>query len=154
MILLHWIRFFHITLSISFLGLQISGYFYIANSIQSKQHHIIQYALRNNLILDIAQSIMIASMFASCAYLVFHLSNFSFAIPWVHAACILLSVISFLFIINIKIKLKNLKALKAGSFEIFRFKKFLYINYGIIVALLIMIMHDAVMQKTFIPGVL
>ncbi len=143
------IKFIHITLSISFLGLQVSSYYYLSTAIKERTVKLIDYSLRNTLMVDAVLFFVVIAMFSTCAYLVFHEPGFSFQIPWVHAACVYLSVVFILFLVNMLIKYVNLQKINRGVFEIFRYKYVLHGNYILIIVGLIIIIHDAVMRSTW-----
>jgi hypothetical protein len=99
------------------------------------------------LIVDAASLLVIIGIFISCAAMVVRLDQFSFATPWIAAACLFLSVVSVLLFCNIGIKWVNVRGIANGN-TVFRYKFWLHMNYVAIILLLMMIMRDAVTQST------
>ncbi len=146
------IRFIHLLLAVSFLGLQIASYYYLATSRRSASLPLVQYTLGLTLWLDGILILPVLSLYFSCAYLVFHTPGLSFASDWIRAACILLSLVIFCFCANMLIKHKNLKYSKQTLTFKFKYSKIMDLNSIVIIFCLCVIIHDAVTRSTFLRG--
>jgi hypothetical protein len=144
------IRFIHLFISVSFLGFQVAGYYYLVTSLKQNNLSLIRYTIKNILYMDAFSLIIILGIFISCASMVMRLPDFSFAIPWVMAACIFLSLVTFFFFFNLVIKVINLKRIKQACYKKFTYIVWLHINYSLIILMLILIIRDAVMKSTFL----
>jgi len=142
------IRFLHLLITVSFLGFQIAGYYYLLTSLQQSSVALVRYTIKNTLIIDAFSSVFIVGIFFSCAAMVRLGDRFSFATPWIVAACFFLSAVSFFWLCNVIIKIINLRAINKSSYNTFRYKRWLYGNYIVTIIVLIMIMRDAITHST------
>ena len=156
-----FIRSIHLLFIATFLGLQIASYYYVVTSQRSDSLLLQGYTLRLVLWLDYILLIIIACIYLSCAYLVYHIPTLSYTTPWIHAACVSLTIVVLCFSINIFIRYKDLKIIKQqleSSTEAplkptvkrrKEYNKLMHLNYIIILFLLILTIHDAVTRSTF-----
>lgn len=142
------IRFIHLIITVSFLGFQIAGYYYLITGIKQHSIALLRYSLLNSLIIDLVSVLIISGIFLSCNFLVVHGPELSFSITWIKAACISLGIVTCLFLINMVIKTINFQQVSKNTYRKFKYCRLLQVNYGIIILLLIVIMHDAVMKST------
>jgi hypothetical protein len=114
------------------------------------------------LLIDWILLIIIACIYLTCAYLVYHIPTLSYTTPWIHAACVSLTIVLLCFCANMFIQYQNLKRIKdvltlgTGAQRIkptvkaqSRYNKMMHANYILILFLLILTIHDAVTRSTF-----
>lgn len=140
-------RYIHMITGVTFTGLQVSSYYYLSSSLNTKNTSLIQYALRQSLCLDYPLAIGIIVIYATCFIMVWHKDERSYTEPWIQAACILLTVVSTFFFLLIYIKKINLAS--PIPFRGYKSMHFFYIGT---IATLALIIHDAVLQSTLFPG--
>lgn len=136
-------RHLHVMFGVTFFGLIIANYFYVTYSFRLGQHKLINYALKTSLWLDILMGFIILFMFMSAAFLVKQ-HNLSIHTPWILTAYIAFSCISLIWIAVIFIKFYYYKRPE----KLILAKSFHALNIAMIILLMI-IVHDAVMHKTF-----
>lgn len=157
-----FIRFIHLLFIAIFLGLQIASYYYVITSQRSNSLVLQRYTLNLMLFMDWVLLVIIAGIYLTCAYLVYHISTLSYATPWIHTACVSLTLVVLCFCTNMFIQYKNLKRInyqmKLGDKVRFirpttkiqrRYNKLMHANYIIIIILLLLTIHDAVTRSTF-----
>ncbi|MDF3054944.1 MAG: hypothetical protein K0Q74_851 [Gammaproteobacteria bacterium] len=142
------IKFIHLLISVTFLGFQIAGYYYVVASLKQSSPSLVLYTLKNTLLIDIASFIFIVGIFTSCAFLVMQSTDFSFTIPWVAAACFSLSLVTLLWALNVTLRWINFMRLKKSNNFKVKYVKGLHITYCSIIVLLILVVRDAVMKST------
>ena len=157
-----FIRSIHLLFIATFLGLQIASYYYVVTSQRSDFLSLQGYTLRLMLFMDSIVLIIIACIYLSCAYLVYHIPTLSYATPWIHAACVSLTIVVFCFGTNMLIHYQDLKLIK-HQMELGKeirlvtpitktqkkYNKLMHANYITIIFLLILTIHDAVTRSTF-----
>lgn len=157
-----FIRSIHLLFIAIFLGLQIASYYYVITSQRSDSLLLQRYTLSLMLLIDWILLIIIACIYLTCAYLVYHIPTLSYTTPWIHAACVSLTIVVLCFCANMFIQYKNLKRIKdvltlgTGAQLIKptvkaqrRYNKMMHANYILILFLLILTIHDAVTRSTF-----
>lgn len=156
------IRSLHLLFIAIFLGLQIASYYYVVTSQRSHSLLLQRYTLSLMLFIDWLLLIIIACIYLTCAYLVYHIPTLSYATPWIHTACVSLTIVVLCFCANMVIQYKNLKIMKyqiklsegvrlTNPMEKIQIKynKLMHFNYILIIFLLILTIHDAVTRSTF-----
>lgn len=152
-----FIRSIHLLFIATFLGLQIASYYYVITSQRSDSLSLQRYTLSLMLFIDWALLIIIACIYLSCAYLVYHIPTLSYTTPWIHAACVSLTIVVFCLGDNMLIQYKNLKTIthemelsvKLAAKTHKRYNKIMHTNYVLTIFLLILTIHDAVTRSTF-----
>ena len=157
-----FIRSIHLLFIAIFLGSQIASYYYVITSQRSDSLLLQRYTLSLMLFLDCILLIIIACIYLTCAYLVYHMSSLSYTTPWIHAACVSLTIVVLCFCANMCIQYKNLKIIKhqmelGDEMQLIKptakaqrkYNKLMHANYILIIFLLILIIHDAVTRSTF-----
>ena len=158
-----FIRSIHLLFIAIFLGLQIASYYYVITSQRSDSLLLQRYTLSLMLFIDCILLIIIACIYLTCAYLVYHIPTLAYTTPWIYAACVSLTIVVLCFCANMFIQYKNLKLMK-HQMELGeqvrltkptakvqrRYNKMMHANYIIIIFLLILIIHDAVTRSTFL----
>lgn len=169
-----FIRSIHLLFIATFLGLQIANYYYIIMSRRSDSLLLQRYTLSLMLFIDCILLIVLTCIYLTCAYLVYHTPTLSYTTPWIHAACVSLTIVVLCFCTNIFIQYKNLKLMK-NQMEYDRkdirsplalgqgvrlakptakaqrkYNKMMHANYILIIFLLVLIIHDAVTRSTFL----
>lgn len=104
-----FIRSIHLLFIATFLGLQIASYYYVVTSQRSDSLSLQRYTLGLILFMNCILLIIIVCIYLSCAYLVYHTPALSYATPWIHAACVSLTIVVLCFCANMLIQYKNLK---------------------------------------------
>ena len=157
-----FIRSIHLLFIAIFLGLQIASYYYVITSQRSDSLLLQRYTLSLMLFIDCILLIIIACIYLTCAYLVYHIPTLAYTTPWIYAACVSLTIVVLCFCANMFIQYKNLKILRyqlelSESVQPLqpmakaqrKYNKMMHINYILIIFLLILIIHDAVTRSTF-----
>lgn len=138
-------KYLHVLLAVSLLGIHLASHFYIATSLYIGNRALSQYTLRFSLLSDVLTASIIFILFLSASHLM-TAQQLSLAVPWIQAAYLLLSISTFcwLKLINTKrtLKVKNLAQCQPPfSFHMY---------YILMMLVLICIIHDAVMKQTFL----
>src|SRR3990167_10528983 len=107
-----FIRSIHLLFIATFLGMQIASYYYVITSQRSNSLLLQRYTLSLMLLIDWILLIIIACIYLTCAYLVYHMPTLSYTTPWIHAACVSLTIVVLCFCANMFIQYKNLKRIK------------------------------------------
>ena len=157
-----FIRSIHLLFIAIFLGLQIASYYYVITSRRSDSLLLQRYTLSLILFIDWILLIIIACIYLTCAYLVYHIATLSYTTPWIHTACVSLTIVVFCFCANMFIQYKNLKIMKrqwelSETVQLIqsiakaqrKYNKMMHANYILIIFLLILTIHDAVTRSTF-----
>ena len=157
-----FIRSIHLLFIATFLGMQIASYYYVITSQRSNSLLLQRYTLSLMLLIDWILLIIIACIYLTCAYLVYHMPTLSYTTPWIHAACVSLTIVVLCFCANMFIQYKNLKRIKhpmtlGDGVQLIkpttkvqrRYNKMMHANYILIIFLLILTIHDAVTRSTF-----
>jgi hypothetical protein len=157
-----FIRSIHLLFIAIFLGLQIASYYYVITSQRSDSLLLQRYTLSLMLFIDCILLIIIACIYLTCAYLVYHIPTLSYTTPWIHAACVSLTIVVLCFCANMFIQYRNLKIMKHQMElgervrlikptvkEQRKYNKMMHANYILIIFLLILTIHDAVARSTF-----
>ena len=144
-----FIRSIHLLFIAIFLGLQIASYYYVVTSQRSDSLILQRYTLSLMLVIDCLLLIIIAGIYLTCAYLVYHIPTLSYATPWIHTACVSLTIVVLCFCANMLIHYKDLKRIEPVITGQRKYNKMMHANYIIIIFLLILTIHDAVTRSTF-----
>jgi hypothetical protein len=147
-----FIRSIHLLFIATFLGLQIASYYYVVTSQRSDSLLLQRYTLSLILFIECVLLFIIAGIYITCAYLVYHMPTLSYTTPWIHAACVSLTIVVMCFCANMWIQYKNLKIvkqLKPTAKAHRKYNKIMHANYILIIFLLLLTIHDAVTRSTF-----
>ncbi|MEN9449673.1 MAG: hypothetical protein RJA83_287 [Pseudomonadota bacterium] len=139
------IKFFHIISGVSFFGITIAGFFYIARSINRNDRSLIDYSIRASYFGDAIILLCIFILMASSIPLIFS-GNFTLVVPWIFVAYHAFGLIIIFWILNIFIKKVYLSRMVIASYSL---KAFYYLNIAMIL-IFISLIHDAVMKSTWI----
>lgn len=137
------IKFFHIICGVSFFGIVIASFFYIARSISKNDGALIAYSIKSSYFGDGIIILCIIIQFLS-SFSLMAAKNYTTAIPWILIAFYAYSFIIILWLFTIFTKkfylLKKITSFfPAGIF---------YLLNSFIILIFIMIIHDAVMHRT------
>lgn len=145
-----FIRSIHLLFIAILLGLQIASYYYVITSRRSNSLLLHRYTLNLMLFIDWILLIIIACIYLTCAYLVYHSHTLSYATPWIHTACVSLTIVVLCFFAKMFIQYKNLKTIKNQTAKAqSRYNRVMHASYILIIFLLILTIHDAVTRSTF-----
>lgn len=158
-----FIRSIHLLFIAIFLGLQIASYYYVITSQRSDSLLLQRYTLSLVLFLDCILLIIIACIYLTCAYLICHMPTLSYTTPWIHTACVSLTIVVLCFCANMLVQYKNLKTMKhqmelSDGMQLIKptakaqrkYNKMMHANYILIIFLSILIIRDAVTRSTFL----
>ncbi len=129
------IKFLHVLCGVSFFGIIIAQFFYIARSYQQQDRSLIDYSIRASYFGDAIIFFCILIQLVTSFYLV-SAGHFTLAVPWIFVAYHAFGFLIFLWLATVIIK----------KFY-FSIKTFYILNSVMILTFLIII-HDAVMQST------
>ncbi len=141
------IKFLHIISAITFAGLLVANYFYLTYSLTTKDKSLLHYAYRFNQYADGIIFILLVASIITGSLLV-HPAKLQFNTPWIMAAYLLFSLTTVAWIVQLIIKWINYSRLKTD--KPFSFKKSYHAINILIFIFLILIVHDAVMHKTYL----
>ena len=135
------IKCLHLIGGTVFLGITIASYFYISYSKSDQKLRL--FALKTSLLGDILIALIIVLQYITATLLV-KLNHLSFATPWIIVAYIAFSLVSFCWLVNVIIKVHNVRLTNG-----FQYNKLFHAMHMLIILVFILIIHDAVMQKTY-----
>lgn len=140
------IEFIHVLCGVSFFGLFVSSFVYVYSSIRQQDALLLRYAIKNSLLVDVVIFPVILIQLLTGTWMV-HYHHLALNTPWIIVAYCSFCVVSLLWFVLFLIK----SSYYCGEVHRhFRFKK-TFITLNIIVILLFcMIVHDAVMQQTWL----
>jgi uncharacterized membrane protein len=129
------IKFLHVTCGVSFFGITIAHFFYIARSYQKHDRSLIDYSIKASYFGDAVIFFCIVIQLITSFYLV-SAGHFTLAVPWIFVAYHAFGLLVLLWI--------SIVLLKKFYFSI----KGFYILNSLMILTFIIIIHDAVMQST------
>lgn len=140
------LKFVHVLIGVTMLGFVVAYYFYF--NFNQKDLRTRRNILRLSFLMDglILPFILILFMTGAQLMVANHLSP---AVPWVHVAFMALGLVTFCWLISVCIKITNYYFLSRGKVEFYGKRIFHTCNILIIV-LMVIIIHDAVTQSTFL----
>jgi len=136
-------KFFHLICGISFFGITIVAFFYIAYSMHKCDRALIDYSIKASYFGDILILLCIIIQVASSIQLV-SAGNFASMTPWILVAYHAFSFLILFWLINILIKRFYFSKPIISSYSL---KVFYCLNIAMIL-IFIIIIHDAVTQST------
>ena len=139
------IKFFHIICGISFFGITIAAFFYIARSINKHDRSLIDYSIRASYFGDAIILLCIFIQIASSIQLI-SAGHFTLEVPWIFVANHAFGFLIILWILNLFIKKCYLSSTTITSYSL---KSFYYLNIAMIL-IFIIIIHDAVTKSTWL----
>jgi len=142
------IKFLHVLLGVSSLGLIAFSYVNLAYHSHRQQVQLLRHSLNNSLFLDVPLFFILISQFISGYYLVI-LQQRLFSTPWIKIAFMALAVVFMLWLLLVVVKSIHLNRLKKALTERFYYRWFYHLAYLSIILLMIVIIHDAVMKSTY-----
>lgn len=140
------VLFVHLLCGVSFFGIIIASFVYIAKSIKQNNHVLLQYAIKTSLLGDCVIFPMILIQILTGTFLVYH-NHLSLNTPWIIAAYIVFALAGVLWFLLGIIKYINISSDTSSAF---RFKKFFYVLNAVMIVIFCMIIHDAVTQQTWL----
>lgn len=140
-----FISFIHILCGVTFLGVLVASFFYIANSIRSKSSALIHYAIRASFFGDAIIFPMVVAQFVTGTLMVTQ-HQLSFQTPWIIVAYHFFGLVSICWFLLVLIKYKNIKR---DCDRYFKYQKIFYTLNILVLILFVLIIHDAVTQSTW-----
>lgn len=137
------ILFLHLLCGVSFFGVVIASFVYIAKSIKQNDPALLQYAIKTSLLGDCAIFPIILIQILTGTFLVHH-DHLPLNTPWIVVAYIVFALASMMWFLLGIIKYLNI------SSERFRFKTLFYVLNILMIVLFCLIIHDAVTQQTWL----
>lgn len=139
------IKFFHIICGLTFFGISIAAFFYIARSINQHDQSLIDYSIKTSYFGDAIILLCILIQTATAISLV-SAGGFTSNVPWIFVAYHAFGFLIFLWLLILFIK--KFHFLKSTIAPIF-LKSFYLLNIAMIFTFIIII-HDAVTQSTWL----
>ncbi len=140
------VKSIHVMCGVVFIGITIASFFYVLNSRRQQQADVLRYALKVSLLGDILLAMIILVQFVSATLLV-HLNQLSVQTPWIEVAYLAFAVVSVLWLINVVIKVVNLKQVLFTHLKGYRWFCALHV---LMLLIFVVIVHDATTQSTFL----
>lgn len=141
--MLSMIKFFHVIGGVSFFGIIIATFFYIACSIHKRDRSLIDYSIRTSYFGDALILMCILIQLITSMPLV-SAGNFTLAVPWIFIAFHAFGLLIILWLATIFIKKIYFSREVIASYHV---KVFYFLNSAMIL-IFIIIIHDAVTQST------
>lgn len=142
--LLTIIKFFHLICGISFFGITIASFFYIARSIYNADQTLVNYSIKASyfgdliiLLCIIIQTITSTSLVAA--------GHYTLQIPWIFVAYHAFGILVLLWLMLLVMKRFQLSKTLSTNYAI----KFYYLINVTMLLIFIVIIHDAVTQSTW-----
>ena len=142
--LLSTVNFFHVLCGVSFLGITIAAFFYIARSLHQQDRPLINYSIKTSYVGDIFILLCIIIQISSSIQLV-SARHYTLDIPWIFMAYLAFGIIVSFWLFNIIIKAYYLSKTVIQPLAI---KGFYFVNI-VMILLYIMIIHDAVAHNSW-----
>jgi uncharacterized membrane protein len=140
------VLFIHLLCGVTFFGIFIASFVYIAKSIKQNNHALLQYAIKTSLLGDCAIFPMILIQILTGTFLVHH-NHLPLNTPWIIVAYSVFALAGVLWFLLGIIKYMNISSKPSSTF---RFKKIFYILNCVMIVIFCMIIHDAVTQQTWL----
>lgn len=141
------IKTFHIFFVLTFTGLFIANYYYLACSFRQDSMTLIRYSLRFSFLCDIFLGTALLAIPISCVCLIGSL-GLDYKLPWLVSAYYLCGFVTLSWASLLLIKVRYFQAL-SSSLQLSKEKTILFHSLNILVIMsLLLTVHDAVMQKT------
>ncbi|MDR3492109.1 MAG: hypothetical protein P4M12_08735 [Gammaproteobacteria bacterium] len=137
------IKFFHVTCGVSFFGIIIAAFFYIASSINKRDQSLINYSIRASYFGDAIILLCIFIQLATSMLLV-SAGHFTLKVPWIFIAYHAFGFLIILWLLTLFIKKFYLSRKVISPYSL---RSFYFLNI-IMMLIFIIIIHDAVMQST------
>jgi len=137
------IKFLHLLCGLSFFGIVIASFFYIASSLYKRDKSLIDYSIRASYFGDGIIFLCGSIVFVSAQILV-RAGHFSMSIPWIFVAFHAFSLLLVLWFFNLVVKAFYLSK---KSIPFYSLCIYYFLNLSMLL-IFIIIIHDAVMQST------
>lgn len=143
--MLSMFKLFHLICGVSFFGIMLAAFFYIARSIKKCDRSLIDYSIRASYFGDLVVLLCIIILLASSTPLI-SVGHFTRSVPWIFVAYHAFSCLVVLWLLNVVIKFFFLSKPIIASSAV---KTFYFLNMAMIL-IFIVIIHDAVMRSTWL----
>lgn len=137
------IKFFHVLCGITFFGITIASFFYIARSINKQERPLIDYSITASYVGDAMILLCILVQMITSPHLV-SAGHFNLNVPWIFIAYLAFYLLIVLWISMVVIKKYYLSKIIISHNAI---KAFYFLNIAMIL-IFIIIIHDAVTHST------
>lgn len=137
-------KFVHLICGITFFGIMIAAFFYIARSIKDGDRALIDYSLKASYFGDGLIFFIVIIQLLTATQLVSN-GHFTLAIPWVFIAYHAFGAIILLWLSILLIKILYLSKMDISTVAVNIF----YLLNAIMILIFIIIIHDAVTQSTW-----
>jgi hypothetical protein len=139
------IKFFHLICGISFLGITIAAFFYIAYSIHKQDRALIDYSIRASYFGDAIILLCILIQLISSIPLI-SAGHFTLKVPWIFVAYHAFGFLILLWLINVAVKRFLFSKAIIASYSL---KIFYFLNIATLL-IFIMVIHDAVTHSPWL----
>ncbi|PHQ78106.1 MAG: hypothetical protein COB66_09560 [Coxiella sp. (in: Bacteria)] len=136
------VKCIHVLCSTVFMGVTVASFFYIALSQKQHKPQLMRYALRSSFFGDGLLLALIIIVFTTASYLLpyFQLSTTT---PWIRVAFAAFGIVSCLWLVNVVQKTVSYRCRRLVWPVLY------YINNSVMILILLLIVHDAVMHRTW-----
>ena len=141
--MLSFIKFVHVICGVSFFGIIIASFFYIARSIKYSDRSLINYSLTTSYFGDAIILLCILILLITSIPLV-SAGHFTLKVPWIFIAYHAFGCLIVLWLLTILIKKFCLSKAVIAPYSV----KIFYILNSAMILIFIVIIHDAVTQST------
>ncbi|MBV8802241.1 MAG: DUF2269 family protein [Gammaproteobacteria bacterium] len=141
--MLAFIKFFHIFCGISFFGLMMASFFYIARSINTNDRDLINYSIKTSYFADVVILLCITIQTVTSLSLVSS-GGFNLHVPWILVAY---HAFALLFISWVSLFFIKKNCFSKNNITSWSIKTFYGLNI-LIILFFIIIVHDAITQST------
>jgi len=138
------LKFFHLLCGVTFFGIIIATFFYIASSIRKNDRALINYSLKASYCADCVIFFIAIIQFITAIKLVVA-SHFDLSIPWIFIAYHAFAAIILLWLLILFIKFLYLSKPVISPIA----KKIFYLLNIMMILIFIIVIHDAVTQSTW-----
>jgi uncharacterized membrane protein len=147
--IMQWIKFLHVTLTVTLVGGILANYFYISLCIKENAT-LLNFVLRQSLFLDCIFFLPIIVIgFATGSYLVM-VHHFHITPSWIFSAYLFFTLVILCWLIAFAIKSYNYLFLQSRRSGLFFGKTLFHLVNSLMLLLFVFIIHDAVRKTTFI----
>ena len=148
--MLHTLKFLHLFFGTIFLGGLLFSFGFLTYCIFFKNDaQKLLLTLKFSFMVDIFSVILIINQFITGSLMVRE-THYTFETPWIDAAYVFLGLSTILILVSFLIKRKNYNLLKSSILSAFQHKTAYLISNFLIIAIIVLIIRDAVLKTTLL----
>jgi uncharacterized membrane protein len=139
------IKFLHLICGVSFFGITIAAFYYIARSIQKKESSMILYSIKASYFGDVIILVCVVIQLITSTSLV-AVGHFTLQVPWIFVAYHAYALLILLWLMDVVLKKFYLTKPIISPAAI----KSFYVMNTVMILIFMLIIHDAVMHATWL----